>query len=562
MSYVHAAEIAQEMRSPDTVMRLARLGSAFPTRLSFGRALIRRLIADGSTVRRRLWSMDDQGFGRAVYRLELGGHVYSLVAFTTALADEDRSDRVIAEAWDASFALFDGDPEDADLDRLQANLPKQEAGRYTERELVISRSNKSVRLFSHVADALAQGRQPDIDMVDSIGYLMRTTAVYGNGKFGIADRFVFADRPGLQGPFAAEMLTVWLIRTFTHDLVEHVAQMRGGGQAVRLDPAIKRHLGIGNSTGLGMAPFLVYHPELIHNWLHARETALARVRSLREMDAETGTRLRDLFNRARDHVEHWQVPDAQQAERLVTLRSELAEAVRSAPLDLAGPYPIKALMEWSDDQSLECQELIRALCLEPFGAIIDELTDEMAFSGGTYFDPGMTLSALSDILDEHYQWCAHVDFDDRIASQKFWYVSEAKLEPRLGDRYAEDGADREQPLDVARQVQDLRAAIAGFESPSDKICDLLALHPVHRNIVRRVQSSARRPFAEIRDNLIDQSMRPIDLLRCKLAFFGAVKFDPKSDLWTRITLFQGAPMCDELQARGDDWWLSTRPEAV
>ena len=234
MSYVHANETAQEMRSPDTVMRLARLGSAFPTRLSFGRSLIRRLIEDGSTVERRLWAMDEQGFGRAVYRVEIGGHGYSLVAFATALADEDRSDRVIAEAWDASFALYDGDPEAADLDRLEANLPKQEAGRYTERELVISRSNKSVRLFSHVADALAQGQQPDVDLVDSIGYLMRTTAVYGNGKFGIADRFVFADRPGLQGPFAAEMLTVWLIRTFTHDLVEHVAQMRGGERAVRL----------------------------------------------------------------------------------------------------------------------------------------------------------------------------------------------------------------------------------------------------------------------------------------------------------------------------------------
>ena len=96
MSYVHANETAQEMRSPDTVMRLARLGSAFPTRLSFGRSLIRRLIEDRSTVERRLWSIDERGFGRAVYRVEIGGHAYSLVAFATALADEDRSDRVIA----------------------------------------------------------------------------------------------------------------------------------------------------------------------------------------------------------------------------------------------------------------------------------------------------------------------------------------------------------------------------------------------------------------------------------------------------------------------------------
>ena len=41
-------------------------------------------------------------------------------------------------------------------------------------------------------------------------------------------------------------------------------------------------------------------------------------------------------------------------------------------------------------------------------------------------------------------------------------------------------------------------------------------------------------------------MRPIDLLRCKLSFFGASKFDPRSDRWLRITMYQGAPFPDEL----------------
>jgi len=81
-------------------------------------------------------------------------------------------------------------------------------------------------------------------------------------------RDVFAARPGLDGPFAAEMLTVWLIRHFTHDLVEHA----GRGTLAR---TTKRHLGIGNSTGLGMAPFLVTHPVLLNNWMLARETAIA-----------------------------------------------------------------------------------------------------------------------------------------------------------------------------------------------------------------------------------------------------------------------------------------------
>jgi hypothetical protein len=40
---------------------------------------------------------------------------------------------------------------------------------------------------------------------------------------------------------------------------------------------------------------------------------------------------------------------------------------------------------------------------------------------------------------------------------------------------------------------------------------------------------------------------PIDILRCKLAFFGATRFDPRSDLWVRISLFQNEPYPDEMQ---------------
>ena len=125
-----------------------------------------------------------------------------------------------------------------------------------------------MRLFNAVRDALAVGEQPDLAQIQSTGYLMRTTAVYGNGKFGIADRHTYAHRPCMGAPFQAEMLTVWLIRAFTLDLVEHCAQALSP-QAAKLHPDTRRYLGVGNSTGLGMAPFLVNHPELLSNWVLA-----------------------------------------------------------------------------------------------------------------------------------------------------------------------------------------------------------------------------------------------------------------------------------------------------
>ena len=70
-------------------------------------------------------------------------------------------------------------------------------------------------------------------------------------------------------------------------------------------------------------------------------------------------------------------------------------------------------------------------------------------------------------------------------------------------------------------------------------------------MARRVQQSATNPYAEIRDNLLAADMLPIDILRCKLAFFGASHFDPRSDKWVRISLFKGEPFPDDLNALQD-----------
>ena len=80
------------------------------------------------------------------------------------------------------------------------------------------------------------------------------------------------------------------------------------------------------------------------------------------------------------------------------------------------------------------------------------------------------------------------------------------------------------------------------------VADFLLRHPEWRHVVRRAQIAARHPYAEIRDNLIDAGMRPIDLLRSKLAFFGASRFDPRSDRWLRISLFAGEPFPEDIVA--------------
>src|SRR5271169_2040947 len=379
-------------------MRLDRLGASHPTRLSFLRALIRRATRESWRFRRVRWDMDEAGYGDAILAVETGTRTYSLVAFSTPLDDSRRTDRVIAEAWDTSYVLYDGAPDADEVERLRANVPLQEAGRYRARDLVLARANKSVRLFDEVVDALARGRQPDAGRLMSVGYLLRTTAVYGNGKFGVADRDEIVDRPELAGPFQAEMLTVWLIRSFTIDLAEHVAARRAPTRAVRLEPALRRRLGVGNATGLGMAPFLIRHPVLMHNWFLARETALARVRALRTASPAAMAGFMTALAAMIGNVGNWRTADPKQQTAIADLAVDLAMLTREAPAILdRSPLPWDALYRFAETHfSPEGQEASVALLLEPQGELVDDLADKMSADEGPAIriDGAMTCDAL------------------------------------------------------------------------------------------------------------------------------------------------------------------------
>ena len=536
-------------RSPAQVMRLARMGSAHPMRLSFLRILLRRMRQENWRFERHLWQVDARGVGRAVYCAHGPKRSYSLVAFAHDLPDHMRSDRVIATAWDATFALFDGVPSCQDLNRLQQNVPLQEAGRIGPRELTLSRANRSVRLFTHVVGALAAGRQPDATELQEVGYLMRTTAVYGAGKFGAADRADIAQRPEMAAPFQAEMLTVWLIRWFTVDIVNHLATQQGGAQAVALAPELCRQLGVGNSTGLGMAPFLVRHPVLLNNWIFAREEALARVRALPMATPQQLAGLRAALADAEENASSWRSSHPVQVEKLASLRADLA-CIRDYIQTWPGtaPQPWNALWHWGEATlSLEGQEALLALMLEPHGDLVDGLAECLSADEQASFriNGALPLGQLRQIVAQHYAWALRTDFSDPAQMARFWYVSEEKLEPRLGDRHAEPGADQEQPLAIAHLVQALWADLQA-QPETLPLARFLLAHPQHRLVVRRVMRAPSHPFAEVQDNLIADTMLPIDLMRCKLAFFGASHFDPRSDKWVRISLFRGMPYPTDL----------------
>ncbi len=567
-----------ELRPPEQVLRLERMGSMHQTRLSFMRVLLRRFANERWQVEKRHWDVNREGVGVAVYSCKgpggeagsesvsgsASGRTYSLVVFSNDLDPAKRSDRVIAEEWDATFTLFDGVPDESDIRRLQNNVPLQEAGRITDKELSLSRANRSVRLFNYVRDELAAGRQPDASELDKVGYLMRTTAVYGSGKFGALDRRFLVGRKEFASPFQCELMAVYMIRMFSVDIVEHLALADSPATAVTLDKGLRKSLGIGNSTGLGMAPFVVNHPVLFHHWIVAREKALRDVRQVATVTKDEISLLNSLVRRQLGGLVHWNSEHPVQVKKVAALEKDLRllSDCLKAENYLTSELPLNTLYEWAESSlSLEGQECLVTMLIELYPDLVDQYASHMSVDEESYFkiDGQMKLNELSNILRSHYRFAFDLNFESQDSNARFWYASEEKLEPRLGERFEEPGAEREHPLAVARDIMRLHEAIEGKVvegvDGSTTVAEFLLLHPEHRHVVRRAQQVTVFPYAEISDNLIAHDMMPIDLLRCKLSFFGAIKFDPRSDRWVRINMFQHAPLPEELHCNYDDTWI-------
>tara|TARA_R110002096_G_scaffold113077_1_gene245930 strand:+ start:729 stop:2348 length:1620 start_codon:yes stop_codon:yes gene_type:complete len=538
-------------------MRLSRLGSFHQSRISFMRVLLRRIVSENWRFDAPDWQVDNAGVGHAVYTVHGPNHTYSLVAFAHDLPAELRSDRVIAEAWDATFTLHDGIPTAADIERLRANVPLQEAGRISSKELTLARANRSVRLWEYVVDCLSRGEQPEAEQLYAVGYLMRTTAVYGSGKFGASDRCDIMDRNSLRNPFQVEMLTVYLIRNFVMDLVEHMARMRGGDTAVVLEPELRRCTGIGNSTGLGMAPFLVHHPALLNTWVLARETALARVRAVTDVPDAVFDEMQGHLQLCLRNAENWNSQHEIQKPKVANLCAGMADVLNKFNTLRTEAQPWDALYRWVEQNACEdVQEQVVSALLEPYPELVDDLSDCMFIDEAEHFklNASGTTNELKAQIETSYDWALGTDYSAPRDQARFWYVSEAKLEPRLGERAEEEGCELEQPLAIARDVAALHATL-NVDQP---LADFLLRNPEHRHIVRRVQLAQKFPYSEIHDNLLDAEMLPIDMLRCKLSFFGATKFDPRSDRWVRICMFKNAPFPHELTS-ADNWSYGALP---
>ena len=544
-----------ELRDPNIIMKLSRLGSFHQSKLSFLRSFLSEF--KDWDYNRDFFNLDQEGYGEAVYSFKKKNRVYSLVCFSNPIKDEERSDRVIATKWDAAFTLHDGIPSKDDIKRLKDEVPKQEVGRLTFKELTLSRANKSVRVFNHVVESLSEGKQPDVNLLSKVGYLYRTTAVYGSGKFGLADRFRIKNREEINGPFRLEMMLVYLVRQFTFDQVNHVAHCKNPKKAVKLDEQISKNLGIGNSTGLGMAPFIVNHPTLLNNWILSRETALKEIREIKIVENEDSELFIDCVKKSLKNITSWNTDSEYQQKKISLLLKNVEKFINYIEnnFDFKNKYPFNEIYLWLEQNTCEeCIEYIVSIMMEPYSNITNPLVSNMSSDEDKYFNipTNRTVQELRNIIEVKYPNILDINFDQKENHQNFWFISKNKEEPRLADRFEEHGSELEQPLAVARDIKKLHEKLLS-EKNNSSIAEFLSLNSELRHVVRRAFIIEKFPYSEIQDNTISKDIVPIDMLRLKLSFFGALKFDPRSDKWLRICMFQGAPLPGELKSYDEQW---------
>ena len=561
---------ALPLRPASQVMQLERLGSFHQSRLSFMRTLVRRMVAENWQITSPVFDLDEQGYGTVVYQVEAKYGTFSYVLFSHYLDPENRNDRVIANQWDLTMALCEGTVDAAQIEFLRHNVPKQEAGRVDSRVLVLSRANRSARTFEYVVNELTLGRQPDVDVIAEVGYLYRTTAAYGSGKLGMADwEKVRTKHRDFARPFAAEMFTCFMLRHFSMQQADYLASKRSPESAVTLHENIKRYIGIGNSTGLGMAPFLINHPLLINQWIEMRETALARVVAASEcgVDEATLKRLDLATQRVIQHLGEIITADERQNSSNALVRTELQLMhlwLQEQGAELANNHYVWADLIQHAEQSwrIETQEVINTLLIELYPELVDDLEEQMDVDESQQVTPEMSVAQLIDVIEDKYDWALAIDFSQYESMGAFWYRSQEKMEPRLGQTNIDMGMEKEMPLAIGRRVRECYDRLCSYNQvrPQQNVAHFNMHNPTYSGIVARIQTMALSQYGEIRENLVHSDVLPIHLLRCKLSFFGVSKFDPRSRLWVRNTMFQGAPLISDFgKPFADDWQFPIKP---
>ena len=306
-----------------------------------------------------------------------------------------------------------------------------------------------------------------------------------------------------------------------------------------------------------MAPFIVNHPTLLNNWILCRETALKKIREIKNVNNEDSILFKNCVRDSIKNITSWNTESEYQQKKIKHLLNDVRKFTDfvEKKFDFKKDYPFNEIYLWLEKETCdECIEYIVSIMMEPYNEIIEPLIKQMSSEEEKYFNipTDRTTDELRKIIEKKYLNILSINFKKEENFKKFWFISKNKEEPRLADRFEEQGSELEQPLAIARDIKRLHDKLTLLKTDLT-IDKFLIDNSDLRHVVRRAFIIEKFPYSEIQDNTISEKIVPIDMLRLKLSFFGALKFDPRSDKWLRICMFQGAPLPEELKNYDEQW---------
>lgn len=550
------------LRPGAQVMRPESLAAIQPSRLSGSRAFMNKMLRERWDISIERFDIDANSEGTVVYSIKAPTMEFSFIGFSRPPSRTARTGRIIGQAWDMMGTLIEGAATEADIESAREELPKLYTGRATPHTLIWCRSNRSMRVFDQTLDALAEGRQPSVEDLSKVCYLMRNTGLDGNGTFGTRSFPSLGRAHPLGGVLQAQLLTAYMMREYSCDLVEHLAKLKSD-KAVPLDPAIRRYLGVGNGSALGLIFFIHRHPRLVDQWLGAREAIIAKARAL---EVEAGdARIQHLLEMVRTAITFRKqdrmlyeafTSSGEVAADLERGAAALSELCEKGTLDgQKHAYPLDVLVRRFEQAAKpESVETLLSLLIELLPEEADEMFAEIDAPDEFTVSPAESIESLAITVREEYDWALAADMASPDAYKYVWYKSETAEEPRRGAREEVPEA-LDLGLDVCGGVQALIADIAA-EAPTMTVARFLLKHPRHRYLVARIQGLRGRAYHTPRANINAEAFIPIDLVR--LMNCGIHGIDKTRDFLNRNlrgVLYHGAPTRDDIRSGYSGTWF-------
>ncbi|CAM5603595.1 hypothetical protein SVIOM342S_00329 [Streptomyces violaceorubidus] len=542
------------------LMTPTALSSLQAGRLSSARSLVNRMLREDWRVERRSLTVEADGSGEAVYRIHTADRVMDFVAFAFPPSSQERTLRIFDLGWDMMGALLDGPATAEDIEHTRNEMPRLYHGRATAHTLTWCRANRSLRVFEHVVEALAAGRQPDTVALARVGYLMRNIGLDGNGTFGTRTFVAYGEDHPLAVPYHAQLLSAYMMRELSADLVDALAARRSD-TAVALDPQVRRFLGVGNSSALGLVLWVGNHPVLVDRWISLREQALCHARGL---GAAPGSAVGDALVALLERAALYHSEDVNEytcftpAERIVAdLRRVLAAIPqRAAAAGADGRVPTVAeLVDGVEGVCDEAAEVVNSVLTELDPGESDRLAAELTVDETFRRDGSTAVGELRALLAEQYAWALAVDRTAPGAVANTWYKSRSAEEPRCGATSELPEGTVDLTVDVPGMVQHLDGVLAA-EDPALPVGRLLARRPELRGAVERLQSLAGHAYAVPHANIRDAAFVPARIIRlANAALYGLERTKDYLGRDLRGVIFQGAPTAADLGAGAAGPWF-------